>query len=267
MLNKNFTYLPALKTLGNDLNAIFKAVHLSSFKSLILPADLFDWLDMQKNNNSSWSQFDLNNANFKILSVLDIIPEHFAAEVPMQNKTIIRNFINNFDSLLDQLVRLKINSCSLNLNLENAFKIHEKEIAAVELLKKISPYLIRKNISMLLPVRIPSVFSVDFEKYSFFHRNIMNPNMKLSIEIHPHEFRIKQNPLEVLKPFKYKIGMFSFIYEPEAGNYLVDKLLTPWLDALQELSYNGIIVFAPLTAKPEVFSRELTKLTDLIQQS
>ena len=95
----------------------------------------------------------------------------------------------------------------------------------------------------------------------------MNPNLKLAIEIHPHEFRKKQNPVDVLKPFKYKIGMFSFIYEPEAGNYLVDKLLTPWLDALQDLSYSGVIVFAPLTSKPEVFSRELIELTDLIQKS
>ena len=265
MLNKKFTYIPGIKSLGNDLNAVFKAMQLSSFDSLLVSADIFEWLDSPNNKSSSWSNFDLNQANFKILSVSDILPQGIASEIAFQNKGIIRDFVNNTDSLLDTLLDLEIDSCSLNLSLESVFKEPEKEKLLVDLFKKISPYLIRKKITMLLPVRIPSIYSVDFDCYPLFIRKIMNPDMKLVIEIYPHEFRVKQNPLEVLKPFIYKIGMVNFIYEPEAGNYLVDKLLIPWLDALEKLSYKGLVVLTPRTAKAEVFANELKKLTKLLE--
>ena len=265
MLNKKFTYIPGIKSLGNDLNAVFKVIQLSSFDALLVSSDLFEWLDSRNDKSSSWSKFDLDQANFKILSVLDIVPQGIASEVAYQNKPIVRDFINNIDCMLDKLLNLGINSCSLNLSLENAFKVSEKEKLTLDLLKKISPYLIRKKVTMLLPVRIPSIYPVDFNRYSLFIRKVMNPDLKLVIEIYPHEFRVKQNPIEVLKPFIYKIGMVNFIYEPEAGNYLVDKLLISWLDALEELSYEGVVVLTPRTAKAEVFANELKKLIKLME--
>jgi hypothetical protein len=88
----------------------------------------------------------------------------------------------------------------------------------------------------------------------------MNPNFEFALDIHPHEFRVKPDPLKLLEPLRFKLGMVSFEYEPESGNYFVPKLLEPWLDALKTLAYDGPVLLAPRTSRSEVFAAEIPKL-------
>ena len=57
------------------------------------------------------------------------------------------------------------------------------------------------------------------------------------------------------------IKNIRFIYEPETGNYLSEKLLMYWLRPLKKLNYNGDIIIVPKTQNDFIFEAEIKKLT------
>jgi len=260
MPDKSFIFGLSLKGSISDLNSIFKAVDVSPFKHLEVSGIFIDWLSESNTRN-----FNLSNARFEISSISNIIPSNIAGEIAGRGLGIQRDFALSFSDTLELIGKYSITKCSMDINLESSFVKADNIESKVLLLKKITPELIRKKIKMLLPIRIPSILNIDISRYPVFARQVMNPNLEFAVDIHPHEFRVKPDPVSLLKLLRFKLGLVSFVYEPESGNYFVPKLLTPWLEALEELQYSGLVFITPRTTKSDIFASEISKLSHLVE--
>lgn len=246
-----------------------KIIDVSIFDLVELPGAYLDARRERNNFNSAndiFSVFDEEKRRFKIVSISDVAAANITGEMAEQSKKIQTDFIENMRIAIDDIHKLGINRCTLNISPENSFENPEKRKNKVNLLKKICPLLIEKEMAVSLPVRIPAAIGVDFTQYPMLLREAMCPNLKLAINVHPHEIKDKHDPMEILRPFRFLMDSLSFIYEPDAGNYLVGKLLDPWFKILQELNYTGTIFLVPRTTQTATFGREIERLSDLVKK-
>jgi hypothetical protein len=260
MSDKKNIFGISLKSSVPNLNPFFKAVDVSAFKIFEVSGDFVNWF-----SDADSHLFNLNKARFNIISVSNIIPPNIAGEIAGRPFTIQSNFFNSFREIMKLLHQTSIKYCTMDINLDKELANSLDYEKKVFLMKKLTPQLFFNKVNMLLPIRIPSVLNINLADYPLFSRKIMNPNFEFALDIHPHEFRVKPEPLEMLKPLRFKIGLVSFEYEPESGNYFVPKLLEPWLEALELLAYNGPILLAPRTSKSEVFAAEIPKLVNFVE--
>lgn len=246
-----------------------KIIDISLFEQVELPGA---YLDARRERtsfdsaNDIFNVFDEEKRRFNIISVSDIATANIASEMAEQSPKIKNDFVENLRIAMDDIKKLGINRCTLNVSPENSFANPEKREKKIKLLKKICPLLIEKEITISLPVRIPAAIGVDFTQYPTFLRDAMCPNIKLVINIHPHEIKDQHDPLEQLRPFRFLMDSFSFIYEPDAGNFLVDKLLNPWFSILEKFNFSKPVFFIPRTASIANLGREIARLSDLVKK-
>ena len=104
-------------------------------------------------------------------------------------------------------------------------------------------------------------------QYRQFLNNLVINNIAFSLDIHPHELAGKEfSPENILRMLRFDIGIVRFIYEPEIGNHLVPKALTPWLDYLHHIAYHGDIIFCPAGGDAELFEQEYYNISQLSEQ-
>lgn len=246
-----------------------KIIDISIFTRIELPGA---YLDNRRERNSFDSQNDLftvfnqEKRRFQVISVSDIAAANIAGEMDQQSKKIQDDFISNMRKAIDDLITLHIKQCTLNISPEDSFSNETRKRAKIKLLKKICPLLIEKGITVSLPVRIPSATGIDFSNYPSLLRETMCPNFKLAVNIYPHEIKNDHIPFDLLRNFRFLMNKVSFIYEPDAGNYLVDKLLNPWFKVLEEFNYDKTVFFTPRTNNIVTLGREMERLSDLVKK-
>jgi hypothetical protein len=187
----------------------------------------------------------IEESKLNIVGVTNLIESSVSASIADYNKTIQQGFIEKLILLMNRLEGLYIDRFSIETGFETIFKDPNKVAKRVTLLKNIAPYLYRKNIEMVIPVRIPGISEIPRGKYASFLRGSMCSNIKLALNIHPHETLKIGDPYKLLEEFRFFIKTVSFVYEPETGNTLVKKLIDPWFEALAKLDYEGDIIFHP----------------------
>ena len=244
-----------------------KIVDSSLFDKVELPGVCID--DNLKNLSGSdiFKEFPEDKRNFEVISVTDIAPATISGEIADQSRAIIDDFIENIRISLRKLDRFGIQQSTLNISPENAFENEERRMRQVKLIKQITPTLSDKRLKLSIPVRIPSVNNTDPGNFPAFLREIMSPNIKLAINIHPHEIKNQDSPENLLRPFRFLMDSISFIYEPEAGNLLVDKLLDPWFKILGKHLFSGTVIFMPRTANIAIFRKEVKRISGIIAQN
>lgn len=246
-----------------------KIIDISLFDLIELPGG---YLDARRERNSFdstndiFSAFDENKRRFKVISVSDIATANIAGEMSEQSTKIQNDFVEKIRAAIVNLTELNITQCTLNISPENSFANPEKRKNKVKLLKKIGPLLIENGITVSLPVRIPAAIGIDFTQYPAFLRETMCPNIKLALNIHPHEIKDKHEPLDQLKPFRFLMDSISFVYEPDSGNFLVEKLLKPWFEILEKFQFSKPVFFVPRTASIANLGREIARLSDLVKK-
>lgn len=246
-----------------------KIADVSLFKSVQLPGECLDSRAnrsaLESPDNDIFKIFKPRKRNFEVVSVTDIAPASSASEISEQSPKIVADFVENIRLSISELKKLKIGSCTLNVAAENVFAHEEKRHKRIKLLKRIAPVLQENKIILSIPVRLPTPAEVDAEQFPAFIRETMSPWIKLAVNIHPHEIKPQMSPAELLRPFRFQMDTASFIYEPEAGNFLVDKLMAPWFELLADWQFSGPVIFVPRTSNIAVFSRETERITAIVK--
>lgn len=253
----------------NEWVPALKIIDVSIFDLVDLPGAIIDSrlkrTSFDTADSDIFKTFSPEKRNFEITSVSDISPATIAGEVADQNSKIINDFVEKIRHSMNELQKLKINTCSLNISPETVFNNEEKREKRVKLLKRITPFLYEYKINLSIPVRIPAVAEINVKTFPSFIREAMSPNIKLALNIYPHEIKNQHPPNELLCPFRFLMNSVNFIYEPEAGNFLVDKLMDPWFDLLEEYQFQGAVMFIPRTSSITIFSREVERISSIIK--
>ncbi len=92
----------------------------------------------------------------------------------------------------------------------------------------------------------------------------MCPNIGFVLSVHPHELAGREfKPAEMLHWLRFDTRMIHFVYEPETGNRLVSRLITPWTELRREFRLDLPCLVLPLMSRPETLEHELPILKDL----
>lgn len=236
---------------------------LSSFRY-----DLFPGAELPESMMSSPGRpSGMNILNFKKVHFSELIPNSVSRAIVAQNEKIKAGFKEEVRRLIKTAAGLSAKSISMDFGIENAAVDDNYRAELIRLLRAIEPDLYRHNVKLLLPVRIPLLPGTNPEDYISLKRELMCPDIHFLIDIHPHELAGKSvNLHEMLHWLKFDIQAVRFFYEPDTGNRLVEKLLTPWLECLRKFFFDGCVLFCPAASKIDVFEMEIGHLEKLVQE-
>jgi len=206
----------------------------------------------------------IQDYNLAICHVRDLLPASLTRTIAQQNDKIIAHFQEQYELLLSRSIEQELPGFSLDFALENFLPDAERRSRLAGFLKRLAPLLHDRRITLCLPLRIPSPTSVAVESYPAFLQQLMTSSYQLSADIHPHELDRESGPEDILRWIRFNLGIVRFIYDADAGNYLVERLLKPWLDLLGTANYRGAVVFVPRIRDAEQYFNEITRLNDLL---
>ena len=186
---------------------------------------------------------------FDVFEVADIAPSSVSGNIAGQSPSIVDSFVERMAEMIERAAALGARRVSLSLG--------EPEIpgesgggrAKAAVLKRLGPYLVRRGIKLGVPLRIPRVGGgSSLEEWSALIRESMCPNIEIELRIHPHEPDGTKPPEGMAGHFLFNVGSVNFLFEPETGNSLSEKLLRGWFDALDAPTFDGDIIARPRPA-------------------
>ena len=203
--------------------------------------------------------------NFKRIHFSELMPNGVSRAIVAQGEKIKAGFKDEMQRLIRIAAGLNAETISMDFGIENAVTDDNYRRELIRLLRAIEPDLYRHEIELLLPVRIPLLPGMSTEDYLSIKRELMCPDIHFLVDIHPHELVGKSvNLHELFRWLKFNIKTVRFFYEPETGNRLVEKLLTPWLDCLKKNFFEGCVLLCPASSKIDVFETEIAYLEKLV---
>ena len=256
MNNNNFDFAIGIPSSITDISQCLKIIEESGFKNVEIPGI---WVE------STELPTLLHDSGLTIIGATDLIESSVSTSIADYNETIRNGFIEKMRILTNILENINIGRFTLNPGVDAVFTHPSKVLNRSTLMKYIAPDLYRKELKMNIPVRVPSVSEIKAGQYATFLRDTMCGNIKLAINIHPHEPLKSGTPSELLEEFKFFIDTISFVYEPETGNALVKQVVAPWLKTAAELDFVGPVIFRPRLSRTENMIETLTALSTLVK--
>ena len=210
----------------------------------------------------------INNSNLRITNIIDLIQNSISRGVIDQSEKVQSDIFEYINSTINKNYNLKFNCFSLDLGFTPDSSDKDLSKLKINFLKRFMNTLYSKDITMLLPVRIPDTPPINVQ--GIFMQKILHEVMlnkyKICLNLHPHEIKRRYSPKNVLQWYDFDLKTVRIIYEPETGNSLTEKLLKYWLDPLDSISFKGDIIFCPKTTNFSLLENEIKKLTGFINK-
>jgi len=222
----------------------------------------FDGLELPDTILSS----DAFDKALTVANVTDIVPKTVSRGITLQTKAIKDEFATLLMESFDRIKLTEADSLTIDFGLDNRGKEDNNYEEKVLFLKSLAPHLYRNEMKIRLPARIPRSSDTYKAILPEFIRDSLCGLFRMELNVHPHEL-LDTIPMEHLAPYRFLMDSTSFAYEPEAGNFLVKKLLEPWFEALNELDFEGNIVFKPLVSSWESLDDAVDSLNDLLKEN
>jgi hypothetical protein len=245
-------------------------ISIINFPSEIaLPAfnpQLFSGIELSESLIASMPrQLDIHK--FKSIFFAELLPQNVTAEIVQQSPNIINGFKQEMHKLLESAAFHNGRAVTIDFGVESCFTNSERRRRLIKLISLLAADLLSNKITLLLPVRVPFMMNTAAEDYLAFKRELLCPNVQFSLDIHPHEMAGRNIHLyELLHWLQFDLKCVKFIYEPETGNRLTEKLLQNWLEFFKKIRFRGFIFFRPVTMVPDVFEHEITLLEKIIPE-
>lgn len=195
-----------------------------------------------------------------------LMPSELTRDIAIHPDRLKTYFLQQMAMLLETAGRLGSAGVIVDFGLENCFHdpLRRRENAA--LIRRLTADLLRTGQKLLLPVRVPFLPEAgeSSEPYLSFLNELMCPNIGFAVDVHPHELAGRELDLaEILHWLRFDVQLVHFIYEPETGNRLVAKLLSPWVELGHGFHRELPFLVLPLMSRGETVENELPILKDL----
>ena len=184
---------------------------------------------------------------FSELHCGSLFAPELTALIPDAGKKIQREFIRTCAGMFRDLISGGIKYCALDFSLLQLVKDDSGLLPVRQLLRKLHPVLQETGMTILLPVRLPLPDPGLCVKITDFLRSEMIPNLKLRLEIHPHELKQESCPEELAGTFRLETGSVLFCCNADGGNRILRAHLTPWLRYFSLTGFPGPYFFCPFS--------------------
>ena len=185
------------------------------------------------------------------------------------DKNLRNQFIRVCSGILCELAAEGIQYGALDFSLTQLLQDERRLEIVTGLLRKLHPVLLETGVTLLLPVRLPLPDPLLKEKITRFLRDEMIPNLKLRLEIYPHQLKPDFKPEDVAGTFRLETRSVLFCCNADTGNRIVRAHLTSWLRYFALNAFPGPYLFCPFSRENRLAAAEseaLSKLTGEINK-
>jgi hypothetical protein len=241
-------------SLSEDVPMILGAIREDGFSRISLRGEDWERPEIRR---------QVAQAELAVIHVEDLLDPAVARGVLAQPVRLRREFQRRLVDALALLREGGVPSFSLDFDLAGIGHDPARRSALCGVLQEIGPELLRREMRLLLPVRIPAATDVDVAGIPALLREAMSPQILLAAEIHPHECAREAAPLAWLRPIRFQAVLARIEYDAEAGNRLTEALLGPWLRAIAEIGLQDVC-FRPRAEGLERAFLELAAIRQLL---
>lgn len=228
----------ALARMNVPLLNVRDFIDIPQFNAIEVPAEVFDTFTAPFSGK-------LNNAKFADIHCGGILEYQLSRNIAFCDRHIQDEFIKQAENVLDRLKRHSIKYATLECGMNSVLGDEKASGNIMHILQKLSPTLLKSGIVLLLPFRIPSQTDVGAENMMKFLRDCLTPNVKVRLDIHPHELSRDFSPSEYAGLLRFETRSVLFIYDADSGNRLISAHMEPWLDYFEPLGMAGPFLVCP----------------------
>ena len=234
-------------TLGNINQKIFSGVEIPG-----------DFIDCKNISN------EFKSTGMAIFNVREPLPQAITRTIYGQTPNIMEKIQKQFSMTLKKVSSYPCPNVSIDFGIELALENRERRDFITNFIKQAVPVLYAEKVCLCLPARIPMVPPATAEDYFSFLRDTMYEGIRFSADIYPHDPLKNRSLDELIRWYRFDMNIVRFVYEPEAGNLIVEKILEAWFTVLKSISYAGPVIFCPKISSASHFIRESERLAEVI---
>lgn len=249
--------LSLLEASGNGHAFISGLNEMTHFKGLELPGHFFDDPELPEL---------LSRKNWYYIHASQIVSNSLARSIVEQAPKMIADFVETMEKTAAKLKKFYVDSCSVDFSLEYLPENPDVYQPTVELFKKIAPVFYNTDINFCIPVKIPSASDILPEFFLTFMKEILSPNLRLSIDIYPHRLGKEFEPEGLFRWFRFDSLVVRLVYDAALGNHLLKASVQPWIKYLKHSGFTGAVIFSPRISDAEAFLKEAAVLHQMISE-
>ncbi|HCE43760.1 MAG TPA: hypothetical protein DET40_09445 [Lentisphaeria bacterium] len=208
---------------------------------------------------------EFKSAGLDIINVKEPLPLPVARSIYGQDRKIVDKIKKQLGLLLKIISGFPCSNVSIDFGIDLAVTNQEKKNSLIGFIKEMTPALHKEGICLCIPSRIPMPPPATSEDYFTFLKETMYGGIRFSADIYPHEIQKSANLADLLRWYRFDMNIVRFIYEPEAGNLLVEKIIANWFEVFEKISYRGPVIFCPKISTSAHFIRECSRLAELVR--
>lgn len=239
-----------------DSHSIVEALELPGLDAAGIPAEALSDTALKKLRNKRPS-LELHAGR--------IIDQSVSQNILYAPQKMREAFSSQVSKLLESAGKRGFASASLDLGLDGSLGDKQLRESAIALLKSLGPALLKCGVKLALPCRAPSLVGDSYPaELAEFIADCMTPNIKASLEIHPHDLHPGFKPSELIRGLEFDIATATLMFSSDAGNRLVKAHIEPWAALLSSYGFKGPYLLCPKSGERSRLPAECAALAGLI---
>lgn len=226
------------------------AVEPASVPDFLTPG-AFDVIEMPAEcflNDDYEFRRKLASCEFKALRAGHLMAPDLVRNIPFLAENYRRDFAEQAGVMVRTLAGSGASGAFLALDMRRILGDTEAENAVLDILHRMTPVLLRENFELLIPYRIPFRSERDILAAPLmgrFLRGTLCPLVKLSLEIHPFEFKPEDDRAESLGLLGCEAHQAVLIYDADSGLHISPTQFRPWAELLEKRFFRGPYLLCP----------------------
>ncbi len=231
-----------------------------SFSAIEIPVEILE----QQEASYLLARALRKHKNVQMGSIIDI---NIARNLPYSSESLFQEFAAYAEKILMLFDSIGIRTVTFDPNMNDILNDERILNSMLHLLKLIAPVLNKTGITLLLPFTLPCAEPEMPGKLIQFLRRSMIPELKVRLDIKPHEIPRKLTVPSVLAgTLLLEVRSILFRYDADSGNVLLADHLAPWLETMNNYGFSGSYLCAPHSRNAEHFSTEADYFSNLTEQ-
>jgi len=190
----------------------------------------------------------LASCKFKTVRAGHLMAPDLTQSIPFLAENYRRDFSEQAGIMVRTLAAAGASGAFLGFDMRRILGDEAAESAALEIVHRMIPALMRENFELLIPYRLPFRSERDILTAPLmgkFLRGTLSPFVKLSLEIHPFEVKPEEDKAEMLGLLGCEAHQAVLIYDADSGLHISTAQFRPWAELLESRLFRGPYLLCP----------------------
>ena len=184
-----------------------------------------------------------------------------ASEIAFAPEKLRKSFAAELEKSLLLLADLGFQDVTLECPLERIAGNTDAEKAFREIVLRVAPVLLQRNMTMLVPAKFPCGNVAEIMKLL---RDTMIPNIKLRLDVYPWALPEKAGLRETAGLLGFETRAVVFRYDADCGNRILKQHITQWINYLNRTGSRALLLLSPHSQRNRMAFPEATQFSGII---